>query len=489
MAQRSFKIDESFLQKLAIGAIGTKRVIEDLKRQNLNPIELERGSTGYKIWKSIKIKRVRVPDILSVNTGIRCESRAKTKLVIAMSHSLADAERGWDYGLKDDDYTALVVCKKTGDRPIDWNAEDLVQYIRVGELRKAFNDRLVVQEKPKGAEEGFELRVTWPSAIACSGGRITHLDNEKLQYIREEDNRTITLKLKKKEISLKPLVDLNQRFERNQILASVVSVKNRLDIPGNVDRQYYLNLLESTAISDRYCAVKAISHLGILDDFSSLKNRLNDENEHIYVRMEAAAALAGHGIKAGFDFIRHILCSNYLEYRLEAVIILGEVASNESCEILRCVLMDETQHPEIRGGAAWSLGELKNETCIRDLIFSFREINPTIRIEAARALGKMCELYTQQILDYFAGSSEIERSGIAWALSRSDRWQLDDFLKILKPGNIDMRQWVAYIIGSNEQSRIIHEIEHLKEADSELYFAVTVLWKIMENWIYELKEY
>jgi hypothetical protein len=99
-----------------------------------------------------------------------------------MSHSSADATRGWNYGLKDDDYTALVVCKKTGDRPIDWEAEDLVQYVRVGALRKAFNDRLVVEEKPKGAEEGFESRITWPAAIASSCGQITLLNDEKIQF-------------------------------------------------------------------------------------------------------------------------------------------------------------------------------------------------------------------------------------------------------------------------------------------------------------------
>lgn len=100
MVQRSFKTDESFLEKLAIGAVGTKKVIENLMQQGHIPVELERGSTGYKIWKSIKIKRIRVPDILCVNSGIRIESRAKTNLVISMSHSSADETRGWDFGLK-----------------------------------------------------------------------------------------------------------------------------------------------------------------------------------------------------------------------------------------------------------------------------------------------------------------------------------------------------------------------------------------------------
>lgn len=160
MAQRSFKTDESFLEKLAIGAIGTQKVIEDLKHQGHVPVELERGSTGYKIWKTIKIKRVRVPDILCVNSGIRVESRAKTNLVISMSHSSADETRGWDFGLKDEDFAALVVCEKSGEGPVDWLADNNVQYIKISDLRKALEDNKVIQEKPKGAEEGFESRLT-----------------------------------------------------------------------------------------------------------------------------------------------------------------------------------------------------------------------------------------------------------------------------------------------------------------------------------------
>ncbi len=34
---------------MAIGAIGTKKVFVDLAKQGHSPIELERGSTGFKI--------------------------------------------------------------------------------------------------------------------------------------------------------------------------------------------------------------------------------------------------------------------------------------------------------------------------------------------------------------------------------------------------------------------------------------------------------
>src|SRR3990167_2472148 len=89
----AFKTDESFLEKISIGAIGTRKAFDDLKRKGHTPIELERGSMNYKIWKRIKIKRIRVPDILCVNCGIRIESRAKSKFEISMSHSTSDPDR------------------------------------------------------------------------------------------------------------------------------------------------------------------------------------------------------------------------------------------------------------------------------------------------------------------------------------------------------------------------------------------------------------
>ena len=67
----SFKTDESFLEKISIGAIGTQQVFSVLRQLGHQPIELERGSMNYKIWKKFKIKRIRVPDILCVDNGIR----------------------------------------------------------------------------------------------------------------------------------------------------------------------------------------------------------------------------------------------------------------------------------------------------------------------------------------------------------------------------------------------------------------------------------
>lgn len=49
--------------------------------------ELERGSTDTKLWKDVKRKRVRIPDLVCTKCGLRVESRAKTAPDLSMSHS------------------------------------------------------------------------------------------------------------------------------------------------------------------------------------------------------------------------------------------------------------------------------------------------------------------------------------------------------------------------------------------------------------------
>jgi len=53
--RRSFKSDVSFLEKISMGATGTIAVFNNLREQGHTPIELERGSRSFKIWKNIKI--------------------------------------------------------------------------------------------------------------------------------------------------------------------------------------------------------------------------------------------------------------------------------------------------------------------------------------------------------------------------------------------------------------------------------------------------
>jgi hypothetical protein len=475
----SFKTDESFLEKIAIGAIGTRRVFQNLQQLGHNPIELERGSMSYKLWKKIKIKRIRVPDILCVDSGTRIESRAKTNLEISMSHSLSDPERGWDY-------VALVHCDRSGDKPIDWVADEMVQYVSVRSLREKARQDEVYYVKPKGAQEGFESRITWPAAIASADGTIKSSSDKLLQFCRANDQRTITLRLGKKGISMTPLVNVGDRVRQNQVLASVVPVAQTF--PSNpVSDSYYTDKLIGTALSERYAAAKALAFFQTPHALHSLKQRLGDTNEHIYVKLEAAASLARFDQPEGYQFIETCLSDTYLQNVLESVIVLAEIKTPKSCDLLCSVLASDVEDAEIRAGAAWALGELNNKAALDALVASFSSLEPAIKVEAARALAKLSQNFAPDVVDRFRASTPVTRPGIAWALARSPKLKLVDLLPSL--GNDDSRQWVSYIVGFQGEARYIEEIEKLRAADPQVYFATTVLWKILTSWIHNLTEY
>jgi len=121
------------------------------------------------------------------------------------------------------------------------------------------------------------------------------------------------------------------------------------------------------------------------------------------------------------------------------------------------------------------------------LIDSFSAVDESIRIEAARALAKLASRFTGEIVKEFPRAAPDKRPGIAWALSKSGKFKLEDLLNALV--DEDTRHWVSYILGTQDQQRYIDQIEKLKARDSEVYFAVTVLWKIMTSWVYNLEEY
>jgi hypothetical protein len=487
LSRRAFKTDVSFLEKISAGATGTTRVFADLKRQGHSPMELERGSMSFKIWKKIKIKRVRVPDILCVRCGIRVESRAKTDMQITMSHSISDPLRGWDFGLTDDDFIAFVNCVKSGERPIDWKADELVQYVKVEEMRKALAENKVVSIKPKGATEGFEARLTWPSAVAKTDGHVTSIDHNCLKYRRKDDNRMIRLSLKKRELVLTPLVKVGDTIKRNQILASVVAASDKIRCGGNLIQGYYIELMKSASLSDRYGAAKALAFFKSNETISTLKDKMRDEKEHIYIRLESASSLLKMGNKESLPFFEKLLHDQYLENRLECVIVLGEIGQRESSGLLIKTLLDAKQHPEIRAGAAWSLGELKDKSALNALVAAFDAVDKDIKVEAARAMVKLNELFAQETVKLIPASNDSQRAGISWSLSKSGNFTIHDLLVVMN--NDDARKWIAWIIGTQKEQKYISQIEELKQKDKEVYFAVTVLWKVMSSWINGLEIY
>jgi hypothetical protein len=484
---RAFKTDESFLEKIAMGATGTRRAFEDMARQGHEPMELERGSMSFKIWKAIKIKRVRVPDLLCLRCARRVESRAKSKLEITMSHSESVQERGWDFGLDDDDHIAFVPCSRIGPGPLDWSADPLVQYIRVKPLRDAFRAKQVVTVRAKGAQEGFEVRVTWPAAVASADGTVDAVGPDAIRYRKTADGRAVSLRLERGRLHLAPVVKPGDAVKTHQILAAVVPVSSSHPCPDKVGVADYTALSRSTSLSDRYAAAKALGRLPGKEAIAALLSRMQDEKEHIYVRVDSAAGLLRRGRSEGLGFLKASLGGEYLENRLETVIVLGEVGGVEATRLLVETVTDPGQNPEIRAGAAWSLGEVGAKEALPALVGSFSALETVIKIEAARALAKVARAHLGEVVAAFPSSAAEQRPGIAWALGKAGGFKVEQLLPALVDD--DSRHWVAYVIGAQSRDAVLGDIEALAKQDPEVYFAVTVLWKILASWVYGLEEY
>ena len=488
----NFKSDDSFLRKLAVGAAGTNATISRLKTIGFNPIELERGSTGFKIWKKIKIKRVRVPDILCLNTGLRFESRGKTKPEISMSHSLRDPKRAWDAGMRDDDLVSIVVFQQSEGSPIDLKQVSPVHFVSVKEMRRAFEARQVSITRPKGVEEGSEIRVMWTCATANQNAIVSEVKSEtiSLMPIPAARKQTIRLSRSQGKIILLPQVTVGDSVQANQIVAAVVPVNITLTCPPSVKEAYFVGKLTSVNLSERYAAAKALRYRGYTTAKAALKARINDSDEDIYVQLEAAAALAAYNDSKGWEFIEGKLRSRVmtvpLETQLETVIVASEIPKERSEQLLVEILHDRERDDELRAGAAWALGQFASATSATALVDTFNSSTLEIKIEAARALLRIAEPQLSHLVNLLKTSEPAKRDGISWALARTGKFDPTD---IITGADDNLRRWLSYIVGYGKDNFVQTNVEAICTADPEVYFAASVLWQIVASWVNELKEY
>jgi HEAT repeat protein len=296
----------------------------------------------------------------------------------------------------------------------------------------------------------------------------------------------VTLQLKRGPARLTPLVKAEDTVKPLQIVAAVVPVSSAYPCAGGVGISDYVALSRSTSLSDRYAAVKALGRFPEPKATAALLARVEDSKEHVYVRVDAAAGLLRRAHPAGVGFLRESLVGPYLENRLEAVIVLGEVGGAEATRLLLETLSSTDQHPEIRAGAAWSLGEVGAREALPALVRSFSGLETVVKIEAARALAKLTRAHMADVLAALPLGTTDERPGIAWALGKAGGFKVEQLFPALTDD--DARHWVAYVIGTQGRDRVLGEIEALAKRDPEVYFAVTVLWKILASWVYELEE-
>lgn len=206
MPRLALKPDSSFFRKIALGAVGARAVRQDLARYNHRMVELERGSTDTKLWKDVKRKRVRIPDLVCARCGLRVESRAKTGAELSMSHSQTDEGRAWDFGMVDTDVIAFPVCValhdqywsagRLGVRSSYWHERNWVRWAVQGRVNyftvRAFRSTPHTRVSTKGVTEGSETSVFWPAVFSTQSGIIEAIKKDRITLRRSNDGRRQT---------------------------------------------------------------------------------------------------------------------------------------------------------------------------------------------------------------------------------------------------------------------------------------------------------
>jgi hypothetical protein len=399
MARPAFKPDSSFFRKIVVGAVGARAVAADLDAYGHEIVELERGSTDTKLWKEVKRKRVRIPDLVCKRCGQRIESRGKTRPELTLSHSPTDAERAWDFGMTDADWIAFPICSAVSDeswatsrlrgrasywherRWTEWEASGAINYATV----RAFRNVSPASTSTKGVTEGSETSIGWDAVMATQAGMVSGIIDRRIS-VKFDSGRSYTWTAK---AGHRIQVDPGQRVREYQVLAAAVSVLTDADkaCPGDLNDSRLESLLHSRERTQRFTGVKlarlrsAQRHVTLVEDLAA------DEEEDIYVRLEALAYLAAvdhRPVRALF--------SPYLEpsrdepTRLEAIIALADAATSDAVHLLSEVVDDALQPYFMRAAAAWSLGKVGDTESLERLVSAFGDLDPDLREEALNSI-------------------------------------------------------------------------------------------------------
>lgn len=500
MPPLAFKPDASFFEKIALGAVGAQAVAAYLEARGHRMAELENGSTDTKMWKEVKRKRVRIPDLVCVRCGRRVESRAKSnKPELAMSHSATDAERAWDFGMVDEDWIAFPVCYRTGEEKWTagrleqgisyWRSRDRIRWAAAGHIgffRVAdFRARPAVRSSTKGVTEGSETAIGWDAIFSTRAGIVTRVDPPVITVRRNGDGHPHTWSNPRR---LPITVQQGDEVAEHQILASAVLPRSEGDLwcSGELPAGHIAALLRSPERTQRFTGMKLARLRAETEYRDEIARAGATPEEDIYVRLEAATYLVAVAGESADTCFRSYLQHAEDQVRLEAVVALAETRTDAAGQVLAGIEDDASAPYFLRSAAAWGLGRIGTDASAQRLIAAFADVNTAIREEALDAVTMLgSEPVPRLLREVFSNDGGVA-AGAAEAIRRLrgiPQNAVAELVDRIRSG--DPPVWAAWLLGSLPQPDAAAHLEmsRLQAEQPHVHFAVTVLTSFMQSWI------
>jgi hypothetical protein len=495
VAQRNaFKSNGSFFRMLAVGAVGARAVQAELNSVGHDLVELERGSLSTRVWRDVKRKRVRIPDLCCTRCGVRVESRAKTKPELAMSHSPREAERAWDYGMLDADWIAfpiLLADERTWSAGLLreprslWREHTLTSWTRVGHINvfavSGFRSATPQQKKPKGVSEGSEVQVSWKARFAAEAGEVTATSGGRLDYVMGSERRAGHFRLGATE---RGFVGPDGTFVKNQVVAGQVRplALAELQCRGDCGETEVGRMLRSRERTVRFAGCKLARRRSHSELASTIRELASDPEEDPYVQMEARSYLCElAGASANEQFRDILLAHTDHQMRLEAAVALAETRTPSSLALLREVLEDRGQPLFLRSACAWAVGCHGTAPAAESLVQAFADVAPEIREEALLSLAELGTVGVGPLMDGLGASNDIA-AGSAEALRLIRQVPIEELLNLARTST---STWPVWTLANLPRELVTPHIASLQSTRPDVHYAITVLWTFLESWIAE----
>ena len=214
------------------------------------------------------------------------------------------------------------------------------------------------------------------------------------------------------------------------------------------------------------------------------RSRTKGVEEDVYVRLEAASYLNSVCNESARELFTAYLDSADEQNQLEAVIALGEAASDQAVEILGDIVSSNERPFFLRGAAAWSLSRTGSDTANEQLVRCFANVDVSLREEALEGLVAIGGAAFPIVLKGMQGSDAGILAGCAEVLRRADDLPSDVIEHLIAEINSDdPQQWAVWLVAHLPRERFASAIAELQHRKPQLHYAISLLWSFVESWI------